>query len=154
MTATTVLPSVPTTFNYSTKGDIVTLKDYKDPTEEFLIVKENRTNHVVKSLKTGKQGTFPMHLCIYVRKADDTVTSTVAVTAAPKLLDGVWAGAIVTAWVDSRKWTFSRGQKFVVLKVNDRTVNIIELGGTPSPSYRGWNVSFGCIKGVIKPEEL
>lgn len=158
MTATTTLPDTatlpaPTMFDFTTKGDIVTLKQYKDPTEEFLVVKENRTNHVIKSLKTGKQGTFPMHLCVLVRKADDTVLNTVTAAPESKLPDGVWPGALITAWVDSPKWKFPKKQKFSVLKVNEKTVNIVELGGRPG-GYRGWNVSFGAITGVIDVKTL
>lgn len=125
----------------------VTARDI-DPTEEYLVVKPNPKNVIIKPLKGGRELNGPREILKFVRFATpDEIAGT-----EKKLMDGVRPGAVVNAFVDSPKWKYAKTQKFVVLKVNENTVNVVKLGG--ETVGRGWNVSYGAVTGVVDVNKL
>jgi hypothetical protein len=119
-----------------------------DPTEEYLVIKPNPKNVTIKPLKGGQELSGPREVLKFVRFA----TPEEIAGAENKLPDGVRPGAVVTAFVDSAKWKYAKKQNFVVLKVNESSVNIIKLGG--EDIGRGWNVAYGSITGVVDVSKL
>ena len=118
-----------------------------DPTEEYIVLKPNPKNFIVKSLKTGTELNAPRVLLSFVRFASAEEIE----GSENKLPDGVRVGGIVTAWVNGAKWKFAKGQKFVVLGINQETVKVTDLGGK---SGQVWNLAYASITGVIDVTDL